>query len=102
MQTAHNNETTPSAEQAHRLMWAAHAFASTTRLRILQALRPGGRVKKEVLRANQWDGLFDLSLDALVRSRVVEESAKYVWITPFGQHVFEALETACEAASPTH
>lgn len=86
-------------ELAHRMIWASHAFASAARLALLDLLGRRGRMKSDDLRdaADQWQGMYDLSLDALVRGRVVRIEGKYVELTPFGRRLFDLFEASCAA-----
>ncbi len=86
-------------ELSHRIIWASHAFASASRLAIVDELARRGRMKTEALReaCGQWEGMFDLSMDALIRGRIVDASGKYATLTDFGRRLFEAVETICAA-----
>lgn len=100
-----------SLDLAHRLVWAAHALGSANRLAIVDVLRQRGSMKAEQLRdaVGHWEGMFDLSMDALVRGRIVEIAGKRSNLTEFGRVLFERLYDACAAgldaagtAAPTH
>jgi hypothetical protein len=98
-------------ELSHRMVWASHAFGSASRLRIVDELRRRGRMRTEALReaCGQWEGMFDLSMDALTRARIVDAAGKHAALTEFGNRLFDALEAICAAgdgtpdpAAPTH
>ena len=81
------------------MVWASPAFASPARLAILDVLRRQGRMKSEKLRdaVDQWQGMYDLSLDALTRGRVVRVEGKHVVLTSFGRRLFDLFESSCAA-----
>lgn len=91
------------------MVWAAHALGSANRLAIVQVLE-AGPLKLDLLRerVEQWEGMFDLSMDALTRGRVVQVEGKRAHLTDLGRALFERLHSLCAAgvgpgpAAPTH
>jgi hypothetical protein len=90
------------------MVWAAHALGSANRLAIVEALC-AGPTKLDVLRerVGQWEGMFDLSMDALTRGRVVELAGKRVSLTPQGRALHDLLAKCAaglpsDPAAPTH